>query len=97
MKFLQYRENWASGNGKWEYKLIGYEDEIDKEWIEEMIEEIHSHHNWSDKYRGIDYEIVDYPGHEWMKRHIRMAKQRIENAEKLLGNYNALYYKNGGT
>ena len=97
MKFLKYTHRWASGHETWEYKLLTYTDEVDEDVLEEQIDTMENENSWSDKYRGIKYEIVDYPGHEWMKKSIRQCKYTLKSANKRLGEFNALYYKNGGT
>lgn len=97
MKFLKYRHNWCHSEGKWESKLLSMGDEISVEDGEELAESLASEHNWSDKYRGVEWEIVNYPGNEWMKDQLRRVKQSLKYKEKLLGEYTALLYRNGGS
>ena len=69
MRILQYRTTWAWGCGKWEYKTISDADELKESWgykntkeylEHEVFEYIHRDHNYSDKYRGLEYNIL-YP------------------------------------
>lgn len=97
MKFLKYRDTWSYGNSEWEFILISSIDDYDKELLQERVDYLNAENNWSDKFRGIEYEVVDYPGHEWMKHKIRSCRDSINNITKLLGEYNALFYKNSGS
>lgn len=96
MKFLKYRNTWAWGNSNWEIELITFEDDYDIELLQDRVDSLNNKNDWSDKFRGIEYEVIDYPGHDWMKQNIITCKDRINYLTKLLGEYNALYYKNGG-
>lgn len=65
MKFLKYRTSWAWGYGQWEihrlpdedYKEYGYKNM--KEYVEaEHLYYVHKEHDYSDKYRGVEYNII---------------------------------------
>jgi len=79
--FLQYNHKWAHGHNKPEYMFIGlFEESIALTTIdvESILEEIVSEHNWSDKYRGIDYELSTNVPKEWLEKNINMNTNRIE-------------------
>jgi len=61
MKWLKMRTCHASGYSKWEYKAL-YVEKINKE-IEKCVEEIvkarNDEYSWSDKYRGVEYFIIN--------------------------------------
>jgi len=96
MKFLKWRDTWSWGNSEWVIELLSILENYDKELLDERIEYKNHNKSWSDKFRGIEYEVIDYPGHEWMLQNINQCKDKINNINKLLVEYNALYYKNGG-
>lgn len=73
MKVLQYRIKWASGIDKWEYKMLFDTSET---WIEEEIQQIHNNYDWSDKYRGVDYHLLDIS--DLNKEEIEMFIERYE-------------------
>jgi len=61
-KFLKYRHCWAWGYSKWKYKLIDsyYTEPVNEEEFEcNIIDPIKEENNWSDKYRGIEYHVLD--------------------------------------
>ena len=96
MKFLRYRHNWAWGHSEWNCKLLAFRDDDIKSITEEAVENLNDENSWSDKYRGLDYEVVDYPGNDWMKNELDRCKTSIKFMEEKLGIYTALFYKHGG-
>ena len=100
MKFLKYRTKWAWGYGQWEIirlyeenpKEYGYKNM--KEYLEyEVIRHIHDEHNYSDKYRGIDYNVITAKRLnkkdramliERYKKHVRYLKDDIPFYENVL-------------
>lgn len=79
MKWLKYKHKWAWGHSQ-NFEYIQYVGEEDKESIRNFILDyaIHEEHNWSDKYRGINYELVDKPPDEWIKKEIEDVSRRID-------------------
>lgn len=59
MKFLKYHHKWAWGNTQTEFTLLGESEEVDEILIEDVCEGIVDAHSYSDKYRGIDYDVID--------------------------------------
>lgn len=61
MKFLKYRHRFASGTEKrFHFRLLDEEEgEYSEEDLESLLEEIKDRYSYSDKYRGIEYWIVD--------------------------------------
>lgn len=83
MKWLKYNHKWAWGDSK-DFDYIRYNGKDDDESICEFIQdfELCKEHNWSDKYRGIDYELVDKPPVEWIKKEINDITRRIDGLVK---------------
>lgn len=62
MKWLKYRVTWSHGKDHWEYEPIyGNPDWLNnKENLKEMlIEPIADKWNWSEHFRGVEYEILE--------------------------------------
>jgi len=61
MKWLKMRTMWAWGYTKWKYKPL-YVEKINKkteEWVQNIIEMENDEHSWSDKYRRVEYDIIN--------------------------------------
>ena len=57
--WFKYREKWASGYGEWEYKFLPFIKDITTvELIIEFLDEKSMQWNYSDKFRGYDYELL---------------------------------------
>lgn len=59
MKFLKYHHKWAWGNSATQFSVLGESNEIDKELIKDVCESLVDAHSYSDKYRGISYDVID--------------------------------------
>lgn len=59
IKFLKYHHKWAWGNTQPEFTLLGDASDVDKCLIEDVCEGIIDAHSYSNKYRGIDYDVID--------------------------------------
>lgn len=89
--FLKFRHNWAHSKGDWEYKLLSFSDDP---WTEEELEaevaEMTTEHEWSDKYRGIDYETILTPPREWLVVKRDRCSKRILSLIKTREKFNKL-------
>ena len=59
MKFLKYHHRWAWGNTSTEFTFLGESEEVDEILIEDVCEGLVDANSYSDKYRGIDYDVID--------------------------------------
>ena len=98
MKWFRFKHKWAHGNDReWEYCELDessfnsyFADDSkysDEDYIEEMG--ICSEGNWSDKYRGIDYEVVDTIPREILERKIKNAESAAAGWTKTAERYRA--------
>lgn len=57
-RWVKYRHKFASGTGAWEWKFDpdGFTTDNDND---DLGESLRSEHAWSDKYRGVDIELVE--------------------------------------
>jgi hypothetical protein len=81
LKWIKYRKTFAWGNEEWLYKPLFNLDEWDEE---EFVEEIHSSYSWSDKYRGVEFDLVetsDIPKNK-IKYLIKMASNHLDLLEE---------------
>jgi len=59
MKWLKMRSTWAWGCSDWEYIPL-YADKVDTEEIKELhVDTKADGHSWSDKFRKIEWEIIN--------------------------------------
>jgi len=91
MKFLKYYHKWASGYDKPGYKIIHDSDPL---MVEEMVHELNDENAWSDKYRGLNYEVIDNPPKTWLIEKINSIESSIVYQNKLLIELNKLVNKN---
>lgn len=59
MKWLKYRTKWAHGYSSWEYRYFNDEWNVDELWSE-IKYDLENQNNWSDKYRGAEYEEIPF-------------------------------------
>lgn len=59
MKFLKYHHKFAWGVTRTEFTLLGDSEEIDDDLINDVCESLVDKNSYSDKYRGISYDVID--------------------------------------
>ena len=76
--WMRYRHKFAYGTGKeWSWRDLGdVTPDKAKVYAEDECAEICEEYNHSDKYRGVDYEIVDLPPPEVIQRLANEAKDK---------------------
>lgn len=57
MKFLKYHHKWAWGTTPNEFTCLG--EEVDDILIEDVCESLVDANSYSDKYRGISYDVLE--------------------------------------
>ena len=99
--WIEYKHKWASHISEPEYVRIpskadiiemGYDD------IGDYIDgetDIMSQYNYSDKYRGIDYDIVEVPPIDFLVKKIKSQVYRLEWHEEQLKYFQDLLDKTG--
>jgi hypothetical protein len=73
MKFIKYRHTFSYGHGNdWEIEPLYHAEDFDvfEECVQDFVESLEAEYGYSDKYRGLEYEILDNPGNEWLKEKI---------------------------
>jgi hypothetical protein len=101
MKWLKFRETWAWGCSEWKYRPL-YLSRIPKEdrvEIKEEMNDLADEYNYSDKFRGIEWKIINtkqVPNkhiaatYEGIKRRIHHYKEAIKDMKKSLPLIDAL-------
>ena len=76
--YIEYKHKWASGHEeKPAYKRIETDQLEEGNPPEWLLDEITKRSEWSDKYRGIDYCVVDKPPEEWIKKEVVRANETM--------------------
>ena len=90
--YYRYRHKWAWGQNDWRYDEAWVNEDNPQKDLDEYAEMKMEANNFSDKYRGLDLEIVDRPPDEWIRKHLMRCvnliwntKQRAIRLYKLLG------------
>ena len=79
MKFLKYRDKWSHGYSPYQYTT--FHSEEDREYI---LEDIKRNSDWSDKYRGVEWEVVDKPPQTWVESEILESNRKITELQNYL-------------
>jgi hypothetical protein len=94
MKAIKYRHKWAWGVNKWEYNIICFDDSLFTDAdLEEVIDYIQNDNGWSDKYRGIEYELVDSVPEDWVRAKLDRYQVRLDILQKNMKNLQGLLNK----
>lgn len=75
MKWMKWSHKFSSGPSASEWIEV-FED---PDSIKEMVEEFERKCDWSDHYRGIEYELFDAPPIEILQKEIEQSKIRATN------------------
>jgi hypothetical protein len=73
--WMKWHHKWAHGSKEWEWKDLDCSPEDAQTCAQEAVETLAEEYNWSDKYRGIDYEIVEFPPPEIVIAYIQKAER----------------------
>ena len=82
MTYLKYRHTFSSGESTWDYKMLEDYMDPDSDEFEEIIGGLEEAYSWSDKYRGVEHEIIDRPPQEWLDREIKKTENSILRLNK---------------
>jgi hypothetical protein len=87
--WLRYKHKWASGiDRKWLWKYLG--ENVKDSLVQEFLGQINDEHSWSDKYRGIDYDIVKHPPSDILQDKIKSCEKSLQAYTKHLEYLNNL-------
>ena len=103
--WIHYKHCWAHGFGDESYIEIpddlaeyGYEDEDQEKNINDFLRDetsILKNNEWSDKYRGIEWFIIEVPPVKFIMQRIERHKRGLIHHEERLAHYQALLDKEG--
>jgi hypothetical protein len=96
MRWFRYRHKWAYGIDKeWTYIELGESDyetyfaddseSSEEDFIEDY--EVCKEWNWSERYRGIDYDVVDRIPREILEKKIKRAESAAASWKKTAERY----------
>lgn len=86
--WLKYRHKFADGPGDWEWLNIHNDNDI-----EGTVAYLKHEWNWSDHYRGIDFEIHEIPTLEVLNKEIELISATIKSLSKDRDNLETLAAK----
>jgi hypothetical protein len=81
--WLKYRHNFADAKGEWEYHSIG-NTASSKEELFDYCQELKQKYDWSEHYRGIDYDLVKIPPEEVLKEKLIEAKAKMISYQNMI-------------
>ena len=83
-KWMKWRHSFAYGSGgPWKWLEVSPE-----EWaLQEVVTDLAEKYSYSDKYRGVEYELFDVPDSAWLEDHIKF---RINQANSIMGHVGEL-------
>lgn len=82
--WIKVWQRWAHG----EYKeSCDYHEVSGTEDILELIQEINETHDWSDKFRGSQYEIIEAPPKKWFEKQIAFHNAEAKAHLKIVKKY----------
>jgi len=90
--FVKARHKFASHDGKWEYfavHLANYADD-QEEALKEWAIEFCAKYDYSERYRGCDYEIVQMPPHSWLRDQVRWLQAACEAYQATITKYQGM-------
>ena len=78
--WMKWHHNFSHGPGevKW-LELGGADNKAVLEDAEERVLELAEEYHWSDKYRGIDYELVEMPPPAVIESHLQRAEYQVRH------------------
>jgi len=85
MKWLKYQHKFSSGRSAWQWQLV--DGSVTADEAEDVIRELAEEYNHSDKYSGIDYEIVDQAPRWVIEAKLREAGERRLTADDNFRSY----------
>ena len=85
IRFVKYRTCWAWGYGDWEYLWFHVRkgDKI-REVAKERLGPIADNHNWSDKWRGIEWRLLRKVPVEYVKKEIGRYRSRQRDIKRTI-------------
>lgn len=84
MKFIKYRHTFSYGHDGWKIDILYHTENYDifDYCVQDYVETLESKYAYSDKYRGLEYEILDHPGDEWLRNKITDNGLKIWELDK---------------
>jgi len=89
---LKFRHKWSHANQEWYFSVLG-ENRPSKEALDEMVGELRDEYDWSEYYRGVDYELLEWSSltptdRNAIRRKYRAAgknlRKQVEHNKRLL-------------
>lgn len=88
--WLKYRHTFSYSSGTWEWREIPDVYAKDESELKCIVEDIESHYDYSDKYRGLRYEVVDKAPHWVIYKAYCEALDKVESAQKSATHFHSL-------
>lgn len=102
LAWIRYQEKYSYGVGEVLFIELDLPDDLYKaritkrnekliEYIGSELEERRLISNWSERWRGVDLQIVEAPPYEVLRREVEYARSRVISAANCLARYEAQF------
>lgn len=83
MSWMKWRHKFNHGPGVWEYRYLGkfISKKDKKENLKEICDDLSLEFQFSEGYRGIDYELVDKPPKEVLQEKLKETNEKINQLQ----------------
>jgi hypothetical protein len=84
--WLKYSHKFADGPSEPEWKFLSIQPAhaVDLLWVEDLVLDLGAEFDWSEHYRGIDYEVVDTIPSDVLEKEIAKCESNMEYYSKHL-------------
>lgn len=87
--WVKWRHKFSYGEDS-EFSYMELSDRTSEEGIKDEIIELATEYEWSEHYRGIDYEVINHPPVDIIEKYIRKAKREVKGLKQQIADWEAL-------
>lgn len=91
--WLRYRHTFSYGSDDdWKWRELGDADSPEqlKSLVDDELSELATKYDWSEHYRGVEYEVAELPPRVVLEKYIQSDRERIKGYEARIARYTNL-------